>query len=342
MKQFIAFALLVLTSIGLFSCFDKNQKTFMPKVSGKLGEVLLIMDEEKWQGESGRVLRTAIMNDYPSLPQSEKTFEVTQIVPQGFSNIYKGHRNIVRINIGAQYKKAVIKIKKDAWAVPQMLIDIEAPSDSSFQKLVATHNTNIESYLLDAEFERIIFNLKQNENSKVTKKLISDYDISLAIPVGYEIYATKPNFLWIHHETSKLHQGIWIYMKNYTDTAEFRNDALIALRNNVLKEHIPGPTDQSYMSTEMQLPVEFKRFEKEGNFTVEMRGLWRTEGDYMMGGPFMSHTTIDVSRNRFIMIEGFVYAGKQDKKLYMWQVEAIVRSLKILESEGADIIEKAK
>lgn len=341
MKRKISFFLMVAFVFSISGCFDKETKAFIPNVTGKLGEVLLIMDKTKWQGESGRVLRTVLMKDYPSLPQSETMFKVMHINPAGFSNLYKDHRNILRINIGKRYKKAVIKISEDVWAKPQLIVDIEAPTDTAFRKLVDQRRNEIEKYILEAEFERIQKFLYQNANKEVTEKLRKNYSISLLIPHGYEIYATKPNFIWIHHETDRLHQGVWIYMRDYTDTALFQKETLIKIRNNVIKRNIPGPTDDSYMATERIVPVDISKFTKNNHYTVEMRGLWRTEGDYMMGGPFVSHTIVDEERNRFIMVEGFVYAGKQDKKLFLWQVEAIVRSLKIMDTEGTDVIEEA-
>jgi len=61
-------------------------------------------------------------------------------------------------------------------------------------------------------------------------------------------------------------------------------------------------------------------------YTVEMRGLWKTEGAFL-GGPFVSYTTVDTIRNRVVTVDGFVYGGKKTKRNLIRQVEAILTTL---------------
>ena len=46
-----------------------------------------------------------------------------------------------------------------------------------------------------------------------------------------------------------------------------------------------------------------------------------------MGGPFVSLITKDEVNNRFVMIDGFVYAPKEDKRELLRQVEAILYTI---------------
>ena len=61
-----------------------------------------------------------------------------------------------------------------------------------------------------------------------------------------------------------------------------------------------------------------------------MRGLWKLEKAFM-GGPFISHTILDESRNRVVTVEGFVYAPRLDKRLYVREVEAILYTFDIVD-----------
>jgi len=69
-------------------------------------------------------------------------------------------------------------------------------------------------------------------------------------------------------------------------------------------------------------------FEFRDRYTVEVRGLWRVEGDFM-GGPFVSLTTVDEARNRVVTVEGYVFAPRYNKRNYLREVEAVVYSLDI-------------
>lgn len=67
-------------------------------------------------------------------------------------------------------------------------------------------------------------------------------------------------------------------------------------------------------------------FRLNGNYTVEIRGLWRVEGDFM-GGPFVSLSSLDLARKRVVTAEGFLYSPKYDKRDYLRQLEAVIYSL---------------
>ena len=80
------------------------------------------------------------------------------------------------------------------------------------------------------------------------------------------------------------------------------------------------------MTTEHQVPALAQSFRLNGNYTVEIRGLWRVEGDFM-GGPFVSLSSLDLARNRVVTAEGFLYSPKYDKRDYLRQLEAVIYSL---------------
>jgi hypothetical protein len=46
-----------------------------------------------------------------------------------------------------------------------------------------------------------------------------------------------------------------------------------------------------------------------------------------MGGPFVSVTTYDERRGMIVTVEGFVFAPKFDKREYLREVEACVKSM---------------
>lgn len=91
------------------------------------------------------------------------------------------------------------------------------------------------------------------------------------------------------------------------------------------------------MTTEHQIPPTFNIFEFKNNYAAEMRGLWRMENDFM-GGPFVNLSVLDISNNRVIMLDGFVYAPRFDKRNYLRQVEAIIYSLELPDQAKNDKI----
>ena len=81
------------------------------------------------------------------------------------------------------------------------------------------------------------------------------------------------------------------------------------------------------MTTEYILPTQYKvgKYILD-DFTVELRGKWRVENDFM-AGPFTSYTFCNPGKNKLITIEGYVYYPNKEKRNFMRQLQAICRSV---------------
>ncbi len=313
-----------------FACTNRDGKVFIPNVSGKSGELLIVIEDELWKEETGKALRKVFMTEYPSLPQDEPYFDITHIPTDAFTDLFKSHRNIVLIKINPDYNNDKIVVKKEVWAKTQIYVEIQAKGRKNLEKMIVNNSEKLRNYFLSAELNRKTDYFKKYEEVSIRKKIEEKHKISLVFPKGYEIYKEDTNFVWVHQETPRLHQGIIVYYKEYTDTANFNVNRLLDRRDSILKKYIPGSAKNSYMTTERRLPVATKVFMRNGNYTLEIRSLWKVVNDFM-GGPFVSYTTLDKERNRLITVEGFLYAGKQDKRNFLWDLEAILNSLKFME-----------
>ena len=67
------------------------------------------------------------------------------------------------------------------------------------------------------------------------------------------------------------------------------------------------------MTTSTYVEPSFRWLQYKGRVFAESRGLWEVENDYM-GGPFVCHTYLDKEQKNVIVMEGFVYAPKFDKR----------------------------
>jgi hypothetical protein len=48
-----------------------------------------------------------------------------------------------------------------------------------------------------------------------------------------------------------------------------------------------------------------------------------------MGGPYVNYMIEDKKNNRIIVLEGFVYAPRLEKRNYLFALEAILKSVKL-------------
>lgn len=312
-----------------FAGCNNVREKMLPQVSGAAGEVVFVIEDDAWKTTADTIINI-FKADVPGLNQSEPMFDVVRIPNSAFTEIFQRHRNIVNCRIAADSTPS-IQVAKDVWATPQTFIQINAPNSIALQQLISDKRDNLTGIFLKAEQDRIIKNYSTFPERQVMAKLEKAAGVTMTIPKGYTFDMDTNNFIWISHETPEISQGIFVYYYPYTDSLMLTRDSLIAMRNRMCKTYVGGPSEGSYMTTVGHEDVTtFRSFNMRGQYTAELRGLWETRGDFM-GGPFVSITQYDEKRGRIVTVDGYVYAGKKDKRNYMRQVEAIMSTMEFVE-----------
>lgn len=320
MKRLFAFLSFVLLLAGC-----KGSGTLLPNVSGKAGEVLIVMDKANWEGNLGNDVRDLLASDCPYLAQREPLYSLVNVIPTGFVDLFKVHRNIVIFNIDQQVAEPGIQYLSDAWAAPQCLIQVSAADAAQASELVRANGKTIAAYIEQAERDRIIRNAIRYEEGSLAPQVAEIFGGSPRFPSGYKLKKKTGDFVWIADEKQYTMQGVFVYRYPVDDESPFEVDKIIAHRNQVLMANVPGMFENTYMTTGefMEPTVEYIRFR--GREFTQTRGLWEVENDYM-GGPFVSHSFYSPDGKDIIVVEGFVYAPRYDKRQYLRQVESIVYS----------------
>jgi hypothetical protein len=323
--------IVVIIISGLLATSCRGDRTpLLPNVTGRAGEVVVVINAPVWESEAGRTLGRILTSEQPALPQFEPMFDLVRIGHAAFSNIFKTHRNIIVVNISSQFPDSRMNVRRNVWAKPQILLEINAPDQEAFRNFISNQEERILEDLYMAEIDRIKVYNRQYEQRSIREHLNKSLNVSLVIPPGYVINVDTTDFAWIGFSplTQDLIQGVLVYQYDYTDHETFTPEFLVRKRNQILRKYVPGPSANSWMSTEMQAHPLFEEFMDGSRYVASLRGLWKVQNDFM-GGPFISYTTLDEERNRVITVEGFVYAPNQKKRNYLRQVEAIIRTLEI-------------
>ncbi|MCX7861934.1 MAG: DUF4837 family protein [Bacteroidales bacterium] len=315
---------LLFLSIVIYSCQTKQD--LLPNSGGEPGEIIIVVEKNVWNSSVGEELKKILMTDYPALPQDEPSFLLYPVPLENFNDIFQANRNIIKITFNPNSDTMFYRIGKDRWAKPQLIIEFVAKDIKNMTELIHQKGSEIKELLLSEERNRLM-KVYEKFREKSLIQPLKKFNISLIIPKGYRLNIDTTNFIWISAETPYMSQGLFIYTIPYTDTSQFQAQYLIGVRDSVLKKYIPGPLEGTYMTTEHLYPYEVRRFPLHNRFTCEIRGLWKIENDFM-GGPFVMLAT--VVNNQIIITEGYVYAPKDDKKNYVWQIESILYSINIL------------
>ncbi len=312
-----------MAALALVSCGNKSAN-LLPNVSGKAGEVIVVMTKSDWEGALGNATRDVLAADCPWLPIREPLYSLVNINPKDFANLFKVHRNLVYFDIDPQAQETGVKYLKDRWATPQCLVYVAAHTSEEALEMFQGEGPVISSYIEQAERDRIISNTLHYEQKDIAQQVREIFGGSPHFPIGYSLKKKTANFVWIADEKQYTNQGVLIY-KYPADADPFQLDKIIEKRNAFLKVNVPGMFENTYMTTG-EVPEPYMEFLKyRGRDFAQVRGWWEVENDYM-AGPFVSQSFYSRDGSEIIVTEAFLYAPKYDKRQYLRQVESLLYS----------------
>ena len=320
--SFVIFAILLVSCVG-------NDKMVLKDSIGRINKVMVVAKISDWTGDIGQEIRNSFGELMVGLPQSEPILSVSQVAPNGFSSMMKASRNILVVSEG---KQPNFSVKQNVYAKPQTIIYIQGKDDNEIIEILQNRKEEIRKIFLDADiaFTQAIFN---KDLSKQQYKTLNNLGLSLNIPSKFKTVDDTGDFLWLrNHLTSGIAKtgsnNILVYSLPLKDKTAIV-DNIVSSRNEIGKKHIPGSDPESmYMITEeAYTPFTFDAI-IDGKKAFETRGKWEVKNDFM-AGPFLNYAIIDQKNDRLLVVEGFTYAPSVNKREFLFELEAIAKSLKI-------------
>ncbi|WP_233900689.1 DUF4837 family protein [Tenacibaculum piscium] len=329
MKQIIC--LLVLT-IFATSCKTNNAKNSytLPTSNGNTNKIIVVVKGADWEGKIGNKIRTVFGESQVGLPQPETLLSVSQIDPSGFSSFMRHAKAVLLIKEGA---KESIAIEKDRYAKPQIIVHATAKNKTEILTLLEKRGKEIIQIFKDEDikFTQNIF--KKERIDETQFKTIKNIGVTIDIPERFRLVEDTGDFIWFRqHLRSGIARGdgtnnILLYTVPLKDENTIA-DNITAVRDTIGKKHIPGSKEGMYMITEQAYtPFTFDA-QIDGKKAYETRGKWEVKNDFM-AGPFINYTIIDKKNNRLVIFEGFTYAPSVNKRDFLFELEAIAKSMHI-------------
>lgn len=318
----------------------KDKKPLLPPVSGKPGDITLVIPKTLWDNELGDTIRWAFYQEYYGLPEIEPLFNLMHVPTDAFSTLFQSTRNILIIKVDDSYNQPKVLVQNNLWAKPQIVVNLIASNKTEAINMFLEKQERIVKIFENTERKRFTDIYKKSPDNALISKLEEKHGIHLDLPNGYEMGMDSTSFTWIdNQQNDNITQGFFIYHYPYTDTNTFSKSFLVNKRNQVLKHHVHGANPGSYMTTENLLPPRFTELVlKDDTYVAELRGLWKIKKD-LMGGPFVSYTIYNKQLNRIISVEGYVFAPGHKKRNLVRQLEAILITATIADKnkkEGVD------
>ena len=308
-------AIILFFLITALSCSDSQQK-LLPASSGNINNISVVTNDEIWEGAVGEVIRENFGRPIYGLPQIEPIFSLSHIPSKVFSGFATKSRTILKIDVSEN--EGVFNFK-NTYASPQRIIQITAKSPD---KIIEIINENLNSI-----YSTMYFNEIQEKQRRISKDLNkteaikNNTGVSLKFPSAYRVAKADTNFVWIRRDIETGSVNLFIHRQT-----NLTKQSIIEKRDSISKIYIPGPVENTHMSTDLIYTPNTQEINVGGKQVFETRGLWEIEGQFM-AGPFLNFQ-IKLGDNDFIMLDGFVYSPGSTKREYIFELEAIMRSLK--------------
>lgn len=319
-------AVLLMAFMLFYGCRDENAKRIVPKSSGgSLNDITVVVDNLLWDNNVGEVIRDTLAAPVEGLSIDEPQFRMRQMPPSIFTGFATKNRTVLKIEKGPEAGTTLLSNK---YAQPQTVVVISGTTNA---EIINQINTNA-GKIVDA-FKKEELKEKQR---RIQKSLFNDKDIqaqmglSLRFPTAYRIAKNEDGFFWLRRDIETGTVDIMLYEAPLSSIRKGDSTVVdvVRLRDSVGKIHIEGPLEGSYMATEDKYTPFISETIIDNKPAFETKGLWDVKNAYM-SGPFINYAIEDKVNNRMVIVEGYVFAPSVTKREYMFELEAIIKSVSI-------------
>ena len=270
-------AIILFFLIITLSCSD-NQQKLLPASSGNINNVSVVTSDELWDGAVGDIIRENFGRPIYGLPQIEPVFSLSHIPSKVFSGFATKSRTILKVDISE--KEGVFNFK-NTYASPQRIIQITA---NSVDKIIEIINENLNSIYSTMYLNEIREKQRRiSKNLNQTKAIKNSTGLTLRFPSAYRVAKVDSNFVWIRRDIET--GSVNLFVSRYNDK---NNSSIVKIRDSISKHHIPGPIENTFMSTDPIYTPSSQQISIRGKQILETRGLWEIKGQFM-AGPFLNY-----------------------------------------------------
>ena len=353
------FYLLFLTglTLGLGSCTSEIRENLEaePVAFGPMNHLVVVADSSLWTSAVGDTFDYYFAAAYPILPQPEPIFDIRFFTPAQLmaENERREMRTyifladlqdenspvtrMVKQDMGLEKAEEALKDKafkvtlaKDKWAKGQLLVYMAGKGRNALIESIRNQYAGVIQRIRKEEESRVAGGVYLGgENDTLRQEIKLNLGVDLKVPADYfrAMYDPDKRVMWIRKETPELSANIMIQTLPYTDRKQLTGEGIKAIRDQ-LGKYVASEIPNTYMVTnDVDLPMLSTAGTFNNYYSVEARGIWEMENDFM-GGPFFGLLVHNPNNNQLYYLDGFIHAPSENKREFMQQIEHIVRTAK--------------
>jgi hypothetical protein len=316
------FAVLILSS-----CKDGEKQDYLPNSIGAYNTLTIVIENELWKSEVGDRIRENFAAPALGLTWDEALFSITQVPPQVFTGAVRNTRNVLYV---MEDSLDIAHMKSNMFAKPQKVGVLKGRNKAEIIENLNEKASEFVEAFKKQEIEEAQRRFLKSLNKE--KALEEHLGITLNVPSAFKVGREEDNFVWIDRQIQKGAMNIIAYSvpwNTFDNDSTFVQD-IIKMRDSIGKLYVPGediPGKENHMITEKAFSPYVFPTEVSGRKAAEVRGIWEMSG-YPMAGPFITYIINDKANDRKLVLEGFTFAPATAKRDYMFELEAILKTLK--------------
>lgn len=355
MSRFL-FSLLAVLFL-LSSCTNEARERLRPRKTafGPMNQLVVVADQPLWNNGLEEVADYYFAGPYPVLPQPEPIFSIRYFSPEDLDahperKELRSYVFLVNLNdTSSQLTKMAVQdiepaklqevqlsngfktiVGKDKWADGQLLVYMLGHGMDQLTENVKENYAAIIKRVQKSEWNRVDASVFiGGENEELKNELRRLLQLQMRIPVDYfrASYNEELKLYWIRRETNETSSHIFVRKLPYTGKEQLTPKYLKKLRDEqgeLVSSEIP---DTYIYTNDVDLPMLTEVSTDNGYYTLEARGIWEMENDFM-AGPFLSLLIHNPSNNELVFIDGLLFAPGEHKRGHMQQIEHIMRTLR--------------
>lgn len=318
--------LLLLLAILSFSCTKKEEDVSLKKSIGNINSLSVFIDDNLWIGEIGDTIRKKFAAPVDGLPQEEPLFTINQYPLRAFEGNLAKTRNAIIVK---KESRNLFEIKENENAEPQNVIRISGNSTAMILSHFEKNSTKIIAMLQQTEF--LESQKAMQKSLRDDSKLQNNFKVSIKIPNDFRCVLRKDKFVWLKKEIQSGNSSLLIYevpLYSIEKNDDIVNN-IVKMRDSIGDLYIHGTMENSKMITEESYSPYLLNVILDDKKSYETKGTWEMKNDFM-SGPFINYAVVDLPNKRILVIEGFCYAPSTPKRDLMHELDAIIKTAKLL------------
>ena len=273
---------------------------FRPNAVGPEGEVTVVIDSTRWNGDVGDALRTHVGPYVETLPVAERYFQFRQfnLSSAVFDEIKKrknviivaplsdstNEANFLRRRLSEEARQAVmdgqtaVVAKPDLWRRDQRVYFITARSADDLVNALEERGQRVRR-----TFKRITLDRMQDEmfekarQQNLEDSLMQRHGFAVNVQHDYQIALEETTdstgFVWLRRVLTDTWRNVFVYYIEDASPSRISPEWISTTRDSLTRKYVQGNV-AGFMRIDYRRPLTSQQTSFEDRFGYEMRGLW--------------------------------------------------------------------